>query len=66
MNYVSNIINAVFYESGNTIPTLNWNGNTGIIKAFAKGLLKEEELNINENTGKITWTRIRNKLSKHF
>lgn len=56
INYESNIINAVFFESGNTIPTMNWNGNTGTIKAFAEGLFETEGLSINENTGEITWT----------
>jgi len=56
ISYDSNTINAVFFESGNITPTLNWNGNTGTIEVFSEGLFEDDNLNINENTGEITWT----------
>jgi hypothetical protein len=58
INYTSNTIDATFFQPGNSIPTINWNGDVGtfaLIESYTSGI---ESLTVNEITGEISLTHV--------
>lgn len=58
VTYENNTIEATFYNSGNSVPIVDWNGNRGtfsLVESYADGI---DGLTINESTGEIRWTKL--------
>ncbi len=58
ITYDSNDIEATFQQLGNTIPTIDWNGETGtleLIQSYSGGI---PNLSFDTTTGIISWTKL--------
>ena len=58
ITYDSNNIEATFQQAGNSIPTIDWNGDTGtlqLVQSYTGGI---PNLSFDTTTGIISWTKL--------
>lgn len=58
INFITNDIDATFFQPGNSMPTVNWNGEVGAFQLTDNYIDGISELAINETTGELSWTHL--------